>query len=58
MDNRSLENAYIRLDVDKMTTMQPHQEIMLQAQTENEMNALLSGSKGKIPLVIIVFHFV
>ena len=28
------------------------------AASSNEMNALLSGSKGKIPSVTIVFHFV
>ena len=39
-----------------MTTMQPHQEIMIDA-SSNEMNALPSGCKGKIPLVTIVFHF-
>ena len=28
------------------------------AGSSNEMNALLSGSKGKIPSATIVFHFV
>ena len=28
------------------------------AASSNEMNALLSGSQGKIPSVTIVFHFV